>query len=92
MSGISIGDQKCFLPEFCHWRVTLLSIQSRPLRIVKAEVMKRLLYLRAIANPAYGIAGVEFSRSEIKKLRASNLRVRNTGAHVKSQRDDEIDA
>lgn len=44
--------------------------------------MLKLVTKLSIVNPAYGVAGVEFSAAENQKFRASNLRYRKTGTHV----------
>lgn len=58
------------------WRVTLLSIQAEPLKIVSRRTMEKLLIYRNIAIPAYGIKEIEFSAQEVKDFRQSNLRER----------------
>jgi hypothetical protein len=54
--------------------------------------MSKILRIRGLSNPAYGIKEVEFSTNEIEKYRASNLGSRNTGTHGYIKRSDENDS
>jgi len=42
-------------------------------------------------NPCYGTSWVEFSRFEIKNIRARNLEARKSGTHVQLYEMQEID-
>ena len=68
-----------------NWRVTLLSIQGRSLKVVRKELMPELEDILSYCNPCCSICSVEFSKKEIDKYRASNLETRKTGTHVNVQ-------
>lgn len=66
------------LLEYRVWRVTLLSIQGRALRILPKGVMKRMKEIRSQTTPVYGIREVEYSFSEVKSFREYFLSFRCT--------------
>ncbi len=58
------------------WRVTLLSIQPKSLKIVTRRTMDKMLSILRQVNPACGIREVEFSLEEIKRFRVANIQAR----------------
>jgi hypothetical protein len=70
------------------WRVTLLSIQASPLKIVQRRTMDKLLSYRTMVNPAYGIKEVEFSNLEVKEFRMNNLKERSSHHKANSGETD----
>ena len=57
------------------------------MKIVNRSMMKEMLRIRSLVNPAMGISEVEFSKLEINRFRQENLDARKSQKRARDGED-----